>query len=97
MPEDILPPDVPPTPRVEPETPRSTRVICEFCGCQLDPKGNVLLRGDKARTYLDLEDQLQKLQESLDSERVKVTELTGQIEALKAPTPQKRGGFLSDI
>jgi hypothetical protein len=97
MPDDLLPPETPaplvPTPD---PVPRSTRVTCEFCGCQLDPKGNVLLRGEPARAYLDLEDANRKLQERIDIQEGRITELSGQLDALKTPE-RKRGGFLGNI
>jgi hypothetical protein len=93
---DLLPPPAPIAPAPAPEpAPRSTRVLCEFCGCELDPKGNVLRRGDVAREYLDLEDKLKHANAQIDTLAATNAELSRQLEA--ARNPPKRRGFLSDL
>jgi hypothetical protein len=93
MADDLLPPNTPPAPAPDPPaSPRSRRILCEFCGCELDPNGNVLRRGESARAYLDLEDENKRLQEKVDTLQAANTELAGQLEA--ARTPAKRRGFL---
>jgi len=92
-PDDLLPPGPTPAPAPAPAPPRrATGVDCEFCGCRLDTAGNVLQRGDAARTYLDLEDKLAKAKESLDKANASITELRGQLEAATA-VPARRGAL----
>ena len=93
--DDLLPPtSEPPAPAAQP-APRGSRIVCEFCGCELDPRGNVLKRGEPARAYLDLEDENKTLRIKLDTEAQKASELGCQLEALQAPA--ERRGFLSDL
>lgn len=99
MPDDLLPPETPVPPLAPPASPESRRtrpIVCAFCDCELDPYGGVLRKGEAAGKYLDLEDRLKKLQERLDISESRVTELSGQLDALKTPQP-KRGGFLGNI
>lgn len=90
--DDLLPPAVPDPVTTVPPAPRSTRIVCEFCQCELDPRGAVLKRGDTARTYLDLEDENKGLRGQLDTLRADNTELSRQLEAYR--NPPKRKGFL---
>lgn len=93
MADDLLPPNTPPAPVViPPAEPRTRRIVCGFCECELDPHGAVLRRGEAAGAYLDLEDANKRLQEKIDTQAATITELTGQLEA--ARTPAKRRGFL---
>jgi len=91
--DDLLPPAVPAVVVAPVEPVRgSGRICCEFCGCELDPKGNVLKRGEPARAYLDLEDRLKHANAQIDTLRASESELAGQLEALR--TPVRGRGFL---
>jgi hypothetical protein len=48
MPDDPLNTD-PPTPPVPPR--EEKKCICEFCGCQLTPRGEVLRMGEAAKGF----------------------------------------------
>lgn len=89
MPDDLLPSPIPETPPAPEPPARGTRIVCEFCGCELDPRGNVLRRGQAARTYLDQEDDLKKVHAQVDILKADNAELSRQLEA--ARTPKKRG------
>ena len=92
--DGLPPPNELPPPAAVPML-RGSRIVCEFCGCELDPRGNVLKRGESARAYLDLEDANKALGVQLDTARTELTQLRGQLEALQSPA--KRPGFLGDL
>lgn len=90
MPDDLLPPDLPPTPADPPSAPapraRRTQLIeCEFCGCGLTPEGEVLRRGDVARRYLDLDAELKEAQFQLKETADALAAVREELAALKAP------------
>jgi hypothetical protein len=90
MPDDVLPPAVdpaPPTPPPSPPEPRVGRVECEFCGCSLDTRGNIIKRGDGARRYLAQEDEIARLKSELDTAQTRNTELAAQVAELQ---PKRR-------
>jgi hypothetical protein len=74
-----------------PEPERPGRVTCEFCGCSLDSKGNIIRRGEGARKYLSQEDEIARLRKELDGAQSRNTELAAQVSAL---TPKERRSIL---
>jgi hypothetical protein len=74
-----------------PEPERPGRVTCEFCGCSLDSRGNIIRRGEGARKYLAHEDEIARLKTELDAAQSRNTELAAQVTAL---TPKERRNIL---
>ena len=56
-------PIVPPTP------PGKTKLVCEFCACQLTPVGDVLRMSDTAREFAKQTEQIRNLKAQLDQAR----------------------------
>jgi hypothetical protein len=83
MPDDPLsttPPVAAPVPRQE----GSRKVVCEFCGCQLAPTGEIVKMGEDARKFrdhneklADKEKEISSLQSEITSLKAKIAELEG--------------------
>lgn len=73
MPDDPLNTDPTPTPN---PTPRETKCICEYCGCQLTPRGEVMRMGEKAREF-------RKHEEVVEARDREISRLTGIETALR--------------
>lgn len=65
-------------PSGEPE-PITRGVTCEFCECRLDTRGAVLIRGDEAKRFQNLEVVNDKLSRDLEAARARIAELTAQL------------------
>lgn len=90
-PDDLLPPSAPIAPVAAPVAePRTRRITCGFCDCELDPQGAVLRRGDAAGAYLDLEDKLKAANATIDTLQARNTELSGQLAAATTEKPKGR-------
>lgn len=80
MSDDLPPSDVPPVvvpPVVAPViAPVRRNTVCGFCGCELDPQGAVLRRGEKAAAVLDLERTLERRDETIQALQARIQELT---------------------
>lgn len=63
-PENDLPPNDPPAPPAPVPAPAST-VTCEFCKCQLTPKGDYISLSDRAKKLRGQEDELDTLRGQL--------------------------------
>lgn len=89
-PEDgggVLPPPSPapsPAPAPEPEPRNTGRVTCEGCGCALDTKGKIIMRGEGLKAHLDREDEVRRLTIELDAANASVRDLGTQLAGLKA-------------
>jgi hypothetical protein len=80
----ILPPANPaPAPEPTPEA-RAGRVTCEGCGCALDSKGKIILRGDGLKAHIEREDEVRRLEKELATATESVRELGVQVAAFKA-------------
>jgi uncharacterized protein YfcZ (UPF0381/DUF406 family) len=75
----------------EPVTPEpQRRLVCEFCGCQLAPSGEVMRLGDDAKRFRDFADQKEKLEKRISEMETDNAELRRKVTALEtapAPTP----------
>jgi hypothetical protein len=89
--DPLLPPDDPtPDPPAPAPIPASTRLVtCEFCGCRLTPRGEIVARGDVARAHLDLEDALRKAAVTLEAKDRELADARAEIAALKEPKPRR--------
>lgn len=89
MPPEIIPPNEPPQPKVDGEfqRERGRTVICECCGSKLDRHGNLLRRGDLAKSMLDAEDTIDKLKKTIAKNEETAASLRSQIDDLKAQIP----------
>ena len=96
MSDDLLPGGAPPAPPAGPLTapPRASRarIQCSFCECELDPEGAVLRRGAAAGEYLNLQDDIRKLKETLALRDEELQNCQRQL--TEARTAPKRKGFL---
>jgi hypothetical protein len=73
MPDDPL--DTNPAPPPPPPPPR--RLVCEYCECQLSPKGEVMAMGAKAKEF-------RKHEEIVEGKDKEIARLQNEITALKA-------------
>jgi len=88
-PPGILPPPTPtPTPTPEPEPRHAGRVTCEGCGCALDSRGKIIMRGDGLKAHLDREDEVKRLTKELATAAETEGELRAQVAAL-TPKPKR--------
>lgn len=99
MSDNLLPPtgdDDPPTPTPTPVAPRRTGIIqCEFCQCGLTPAGEVLTRGDKARSILRLEDKLDSVTRELTQTQEELARVKDELRQAKIPNAKPaRSGYL---
>lgn len=81
MPDDPLDTNVPPLP-----PPASTRqkIICEFCDCQVTPRGEVIVIGEKAKKF-------RKHEEIVEGKDAEIARLNAEISALKQERDALRG------
>ena len=66
-----------PDPAPAPIPRRASRVVCEFCGCALTPEGEVMKRGEAARKF-------QRLEQELEDTRASVEHLERERDTLRA-------------
>ena len=90
---------VPPVPVVEPVT--TTAVVepvttmrgsrtCEYCGCTLDARGNVLKRGDRVKGDLEREDEIRALKRQLAELRAAKGEVETKLAAAESDLARHR-------
>lgn len=94
-PDPLLPPDDPPAPAPVADPParrRGSLIVCEFCECGLTEHGEIIRRGDRAREYLDVDDENKKLRAKIAAVTDELTAARQEIAALKNP-PKKPGLF----
>lgn len=65
------------------------KLQCEFCGCGLDQSGGVLKKGDRAKAYLALDDDLEKVRKELTDATKRADDLAAQLAQLKTATTNK--------
>jgi len=66
MPDDPLETQNNPAPAPAPAR-EGRGCTCEFCGCTLTPRGEVLRMGDKAKEFRDTEEKLEKLRKDVSA------------------------------
>jgi hypothetical protein len=94
MPPEIIPSNTPPSVENPPteQRDRGRALVCECCGSKVDRHGNLLRRGELAKSFLDAEDSIDKLRKSLAKTEEANAVLRTEIDALKAqivPTAKK--------
>jgi hypothetical protein len=91
----IIPPEDnpnPPNPRDNNDA-RGRSITCECCGSRLDRHGNLLRRGDLAKSMIDAEDKIAELRKQLAKAAEDLTAANGTIDELKAAIPAKKKSF----
>lgn len=92
-PPDDLPPGGPtPTPAPEPEPRPARNVACGYCGCRLDPTGEVMKMGAEAIRFRDQEDEIRRLKLAIEKRDEEIATL----KAANAP-PAKPRSFVDDL
>jgi len=89
MPPEIIPSNVPPTPEgsPSPEREKGRTLVCECCGSKVDRHGNLLRRGELAKSFLEAEDTIDKLKKSLAKAEETNGALRQEIDTLKSQIP----------
>lgn len=64
--------------------PSDRKCICEYCGSQLTPRGEVLRMGEKAK-------ELRKLEETLEKRNSEISKLQTEVNELKAKISEMEG------
>lgn len=89
---ELLPSDTPPA--------RKTLVTCEFCECTISQAGEIVKRSNRARGFLDLDDDNAKLRQAVESKDARIAELTARVSELErtqaAPAGAGTGGGSDD-
>lgn len=63
--ENDLPPNTPPPAPPAPHASSSSTVVCEFCKCQLTPKGDYISLSERAKKLRGQEDELETMRQQL--------------------------------
>lgn len=71
-------------PPVVPSAASRSKIVCEFCECQVTPRGEIIFVGEKAKKY-------RKHEDLLDAKDAEITRLTNEISALKQERDALRG------
>jgi len=67
-----------------PPAPADRKCVCEFCGCQLTPRGEVLKMGDSAKNF-------RRHEEIVESKDKEIRRLEGELSAAKAERDALKG------
>lgn len=98
MPELIPPPGSESTITPTPISAHS-RIVCEYCECQLAPSGQVMRRGPRATEFMALSDRIDQKEKEIAKQQTTIAELEETIVALRrelaqAVQPAARKQFL---
>jgi len=79
-------PPRPATPVIQP----GRKIVCEFCGCQVTPQGEVMRMGDKAKEFRDHENVVLKKDREIERLNTELAAVRQELEALKRSSGESR-------
>ena len=92
MADDPLNPKPDPQPDPEPQPKRRSRIVCDFCGCELAADGGVLKTSERAKQLERADKEITDLQGRLDTKTQEVEDLKAKLDQPKPPNGSPEPG-----